>query len=72
LLRQKPLDCLHGLNTIYLKEYDWFRIDARGNNMNVATEFSPANERLHAKQILKLVKVTCQRYMKGRIQDYQL
>ena len=38
--------CLHGLNSIYLERYGWFRIDARGNNPGITTEFIPPQERL--------------------------
>lgn len=38
--------CLHGLNAVYLKEYGWYRIDARGNKVGVNAEFCPATERL--------------------------
>ena len=30
---------LHGLNTIYLDDYGWFRVDARGDNKNLKTKF---------------------------------
>lgn len=38
--------CLHGLNAVYLKKYGWYRIDARGNNDSVVTEFNPPYEQL--------------------------
>ena len=37
---------LHGLNAVFLKDYGWYRIDARGNNKNVNAQFSPPNEQL--------------------------
>lgn len=42
----KPPFCLHGLNAVYLKEYGWYRIDARGNKPEVNAEFCPPNEKL--------------------------
>lgn len=41
-----PPYCLHGLNAVYLKQYAWYRIDARGNKPGVAAEFSPPIEKL--------------------------
>jgi transglutaminase-like putative cysteine protease len=41
-----PPYCLHGLNAVYLDDYGWYRIDARGNKLGVAAEFSPPAERL--------------------------
>ncbi len=37
---------LHGLNAVYLKEYGWYRIDARGNKPGVSSDFCPPVERL--------------------------
>ena len=41
-----PPYSLHGLNAVYLKQYGWYRIDARGNKPGVAAEFFPPVERL--------------------------
>ena len=41
-----PPFCLHGLNAVYLDNIGWHRIDARGNNGRVATQFSPPIESL--------------------------
>lgn len=41
-----PPFCLHGLNAVYLKQYGWYRIDARGNKSGVEAVFSPPIERL--------------------------
>lgn len=41
-----PPFCLHGLNAVYLKEYGWLRIDARGNREDVLARFDPPFERL--------------------------
>ena len=41
-----PPYCLHSLNAVYLEEYGWYRIDARGNKPGVAAEFCPPVERL--------------------------
>ena len=38
--------CLHGLNAIYLKDYGWYRVDARGNKEGVDAQFDPPNEKL--------------------------
>ena len=38
--------CLHGLNAVFLEEFGWYRIDPRGNNHEVTTEFSPPLEQL--------------------------
>lgn len=38
--------CLHGLNAIYLSEYGWYRIDARGNRTDVNAQFTPPIEQL--------------------------
>lgn len=39
-----PPYCLHGLNAVYLKQYGWYRVDARGNKPGVAAEFCPPTE----------------------------
>ena len=38
--------CLHGLNAIYLKEYGWYKVDARGNKEGVEATFNPPVEKL--------------------------
>ena len=38
--------CLHGLNAIFLPDYGWYRVDARGNRKGVDARFDPPNERL--------------------------
>lgn len=38
--------CLHGLNAVYLKEFGWYRIDARGNKAGVDAQFTPPHEKL--------------------------
>jgi len=38
--------CLHGLNTVYLKNHGWYRIDARGNKAAVDAQFTPPQEQL--------------------------
>lgn len=38
--------CLHGLNAVYLPEYGWYRIDARGNKSGVDAQFTPPHEQL--------------------------
>jgi transglutaminase-like putative cysteine protease len=37
---------LHGLNAIYLPEFGWYRVDARGNKPGVNAQFCPPEERL--------------------------
>lgn len=38
--------CLHALNAVYLRDYGWYRIDARGNKEGINAEFDPPHERL--------------------------
>ena len=38
--------CLHGLNSIYLKEFGWYRVDVRGNKEGVNAQFNPPFEQL--------------------------
>ncbi len=38
--------CLHGFNTVYLPEFGWYRIDARGNTGDIDARFCPPKERL--------------------------
>lgn len=38
--------CLHGLNAVWLKDFGWYRIDARGNKPGVDAEFLPPREAL--------------------------
>ena len=37
---------LHGLNAVYLKNYGWYRIDARGNKEGVSAAFCPPVEKI--------------------------
>ena len=37
---------LHGLNSVYLKDFGWYRIDARGNKKGVNAKFEPPKEKL--------------------------
>ena len=41
-----PPFCLHGLNSIYLQEFEWYRIDPRGNRDDVNAQFTPPDEQL--------------------------
>jgi len=41
-----PPYCLHGLNTAYLGQYGWYRIDARGNKPSVLADCCPPIEKL--------------------------
>ena len=45
-ITDSPPYCLHGLNAIYLDDYGWYRVDARGNNPNVNAQFCPPEEQL--------------------------
>ena len=37
---------LHGLNAVFLKDFGWYRIDARGNKAGIDAQFSPPREQL--------------------------
>jgi transglutaminase-like putative cysteine protease len=37
---------LHGLNAVFLPEFGWYRIDARGNRAGVDAQFIPPQEQL--------------------------
>lgn len=41
-----PPFCLHGLNAVYLKNFGWYRIDARGNKPDINALFTPPVEAL--------------------------
>lgn len=41
-----PPFCLHGLNAIYLPEFGWYRVDARGQKSDVDSRFTPPVEQL--------------------------
>ena len=43
---KKDIYCLHGLNSIYLKEFGWYKVDARGNKEGVDAQFNPPHEQL--------------------------
>ena len=43
---EKGIYCLHGLNWIYLKEFGWYRVDARGNKEGINAQFIPPVEKL--------------------------
>jgi len=38
--------CLHGLNAVYLEDFGWYRIDARGNKSGINADFCPPREQL--------------------------
>jgi transglutaminase-like putative cysteine protease len=38
--------CLHGLNSIYIKDYGWYKVDSRGNKKGVDSQFNPPIEKL--------------------------
>jgi transglutaminase-like putative cysteine protease len=37
---------LHGFNALYLEQYSWYRVDARGNKPGVNAQFTPPQESL--------------------------
>lgn len=37
---------LHGLNAVYLPEYGWYCLDARGNKPGIDAQFTPPEEKL--------------------------
>ena len=41
-----PPYCLHGLNAVYLKQFGWYRIDARGNKTGLFADFCPPTKKL--------------------------
>ena len=41
-----PPYSLHGFNAIYLPEFGWYRVDARGNRPKVEAQFCPPREQL--------------------------
>ena len=41
-----PPFSLHGLNAVHLPQFDWYRIDSRGNKPGVDAQFCPPVERL--------------------------
>jgi len=43
---KKDIYCLHGLNSIHLKTYGWYRVDVRGNKEGVNAQFNPPHEEL--------------------------
>ncbi len=38
--------CLHGYNSVFLPEFGWYRIDARGNTGIIDAQFAPPQVRL--------------------------
>ncbi len=42
----RPPFCLHGLNSVHLRDFGWYRIDARGNKEGVDAAFDPPREQL--------------------------
>lgn len=42
----QPPFCLHGLNAVYLDDFGWYRLDARGNKAGVNAQFCPPVEQL--------------------------
>lgn len=43
---KKDVNCLHGLNAIYLKDHGWYRVDVRGNRKGIDAQFTPPIEKL--------------------------
>jgi len=44
VVNDKPPFCLHGLNAVFLKQYGWYRMDARGNKQGINAAFCPPIE----------------------------
>ncbi len=42
----KDIYCLHALNSVYLKDFGWYRFDTRGNKKGVDAQFNPPMEKL--------------------------
>jgi transglutaminase-like putative cysteine protease len=38
--------CIHGLNSVYLNSFGWYKVDARGNKEGVNAKFDPPAETL--------------------------
>ncbi|EGG92969.1 putative lipoprotein [gamma proteobacterium IMCC1989] len=45
-ITDQPPFCLHGLNAVYLEDFGWYRLDARGNKTGINAEFCPPMEKL--------------------------
>jgi len=45
-ITDQPPFCLHGLNAVYLEDFGWYRLDARGNKSGVNAKFCPPMEKL--------------------------
>lgn len=45
-ITDQPPFCLHGLNAVYLEDFGWYRLDARGNKPGINAEFCPPMEKL--------------------------
>jgi len=43
---EKPPFCLHGLNAVFLEEFGWYKVDARGNKDRINAQFTPPLEQL--------------------------
>ena len=43
---KKDIYFLHGLNAIYLKDFGWYKVDARGNKKGIDAQFNPPLEKL--------------------------
>ena len=53
---------LHGFNAVYLPDYGWYRLDARGNKPGVNARFHPPQEQL-AYSLNFAEEVDCQRIL---------
>lgn len=38
--------CLHGFNAVFLPNFGWYRIDPRGNRLDINAQFTPPQEQL--------------------------
>ncbi len=49
----KPPYSLHGLNSLYLQEFGWYRVDPRGNKEGIDAQFEPPLEKLAFNPVLE-------------------
>ena len=52
-ITDQPPFCLHGLNAVYLEDFGWYRLDARGNKPGVNAKFCPPMEKLAFPIVIK-------------------
>ena len=52
-ITDQPPFCLHGLNAVYLEDFGWYRLDARGNKPGINAEFCPPMKKLAFPIVIK-------------------